>query len=368
MKYTEFVAIQKDRFLLAAGMTPKSDCHPLAVAANNGQWNQQMHWETAEAAQAEPLIRIAFALGAQHLIDRGNTAALENINRVVAQGLTTSDFSSHLGEIMRVSAVEGLSQRRDEVKIAGVIPAPNFKPQNVGALGIDIDLERHNEGAEPTSPQPVAIHDQPGISGKVDVYSRQFLITLQALHADASRKIVDTARNAGAAAGRLRAQLVYGLLESNATLGDGGQMFHSDYGNLLTGAALSLESIQEMDSALCRIETTAGNPVATKAKYLAVAPEQRVAAVNILHNAGLSDIEVVPSPELADAGNYYLCADPAINPPVALMHLEGREDGLAMIPGERKREFGSRGVALDLVYDVGVVPVSRLGVVRRPSA
>lgn len=367
MKTSEFVTAQLDQFQLAAGLKTAADCHPLAVSAHFGGGFAQEAWEPAEMAGATPLVRAAYALGSMELSQRGNSRALGNVNHVLAIGFSTSDFSHHLGELMRISAVEGLSDRAAEVKIAGVIPVPNFKPHSIGALGVDLDLIEQTENGEAQSPGPLVIHDQAGVSGKVDAYAREFLISLQALHADASRKIVDTARNAGAAAGRLRAQLVWGLLKSNPTLGDGGQLFHADYDNLLSAAALSLDSIEEMDAALCRLETSAGNPVANSGKYLAVAPEQRMSAINILHNAG-SEIQVVSTPELADGADYYLFADPAINPAVALLHLEGRSDGIAVGPGDKRKEFTSRGVSLNLAYDVGVVAVSRLGVVKRASS
>lgn len=367
MNLTEFVAILTDEFLIESGAARPSDCHPLAVSRHNGSWNQQMPWENPELAQSKPLVRMAYAYGARELMDRGAGHALENVSRIVAQGLTTSDFKNSLSEILRRSAVVGLASRRDEVKFAATIQVPNYRPHNFGALGVDLDLEQLSEAQEQSLPTAVMIEDQVGISASVNAYGRDFVVTHQVIQGGDGRKVVDTANGAGVAASRLETQLLYGLVESNPTLGDGGAMFHADYGNLLSAAALSLDAIEEMDAALCRIQTSAGNPVAAKSKYLVVAPEQRVSAINILHNAGLSDIETIASPELSDAGNWYMFSDPALNPAVALLYLDDHPDGISVMPGPKDVEFKTRGVALSFNFNVGVAPISRRGVVRRPT-
>jgi len=333
-----------DAFLWKGGVLNRSQCHPLLSSIEGGT-----------LAEAHGTLR--------KLAETFGNARSNQPNSVFASGLSSSDFANHLGETLRRPVLEKLQAQTSHRAFCQSIEVPNFKIHEFPSIGIDAELlEATPELAEHAN--VIGVVDLPGLNARIFSYGRNLSISREVIINDAIGTIISAFSGTGVSAGRLEARLVYALLESNPTLADGGAMFHSNYGNLLSGAALSLDSIGESMSALRKVKTDAGNEADTKAAFLIVPAEQEALARSINHNNDLG-LTVIATTQLT--ANWYVAANPMQAPVIGLLKLDSSVEGI-VVGNVKAQDDLFDGVKLGVRYDVGVAALGRLGAVRRPLA
>lgn len=344
-----------DAILMNAGAKPFSRCHP------------QMHQALLETA-------IADSETGAHDMDRGTLRRLAETfgsdrpgmpNAAFSAGLSSSEFINHLGNTLRIPVVQKLQAQTAHRAFCKIIGLPNFKPREFPSIGIDADLvEITPEMGEHKN--AVSIADLPGLDGEIHTYGRNVYISREVIVNDQSALIIDAFGTLGTSAGRLEAKLVYALLESNPTLGDDGPMFHADYGNLLAGGPLSLDTISESMTSLRRMQTNSGNEADIRARFLIVPAELEANALSIVHINNLP-LEVVATSRISASGNWYVMSDPEAAPVVGLLHMEASNSGISVGSAALQGDTFD-GVKLGVRFDTGVVVLGRLGVVRRATS
>lgn len=278
---------------------------------------------------------------------------------VFGKGLTTPDFTNSLSSLLRSATVGKLNGSSRHRQFLDMRTLKSFMPHAFPRADMDLELVASNEGAE--LPE-ILILDTNTLSARIKTWGRNISVTRQIILNDDIKLLASLAGNAGSNAARLEAGLVYGLLESNPTLADGELLFHADHGNTVA-APLAAGSLSDGLAALKKQLTPAGLVADLDAAYLVVAAELEFVAHTYLHGAGMDNITVIASASLP-TGRWYLFADPAQAPVVAVLHLEGGRDGLSIGPARTRNGTAFDGVRMAIRFDVGVAPVGRVGSVR----
>ncbi len=275
------------------------------------------------------------------------------------RGLASNDFMDILNQVARSATVRKLSAHARHRAICDMRELRDFKTADFATMDMDVSLTEIRELSETVG--GIAINAAKGLSAGLKTYGMNFFVTRDAIKNDDINLIVETFANAGAAASRLEAKTVYGLIESNPVLADGELMFHVDHGNLVGGLAADLGAAL---ASLKNMETLSGEPADLDAAHLVVAPNLELATRKMLVEAGLK-LNVIAAPWLA-AGNWYLMADPGLAPSVALLHLKGSKGGLFIETVHT--DAGSDGVMIGVRHDFAVVPIGRHGIVKGVGA
>ncbi len=124
------------------------------------------------------------------------------------------------------------------------------------------------------------------------------------------------------------------FLVDNGALADGKALFHADHGNL-GAAALSAAALAAARLAMVKQkEATSGKPLGIGPRCLLVPFDLEEKAVDLFRRSTNRDrtfaqslaLEVVPLPELTDANDWYLAADPMDIPTVEIGFLDGNRE------------------------------------------
>lgn len=161
-------------------------------------------------------------------------------SEIVALSMSTSDFPSLL------SAVSGKALRKGYESTpatfagwTGEREVQDFKTQTLVALSEAPALLKVGEGAE----YKFGKFDDSASTFKLESFGRVVNITRQALVNDDLSAFTQVPQAFGAAARRLEADAVYGVLTSTANLSDGFPLFHASHGNVAGAAALSVATL-----------------------------------------------------------------------------------------------------------------------------
>jgi hypothetical protein len=165
---------------------------------------------------------------------------------------------------------------------------------------------------------------------------------------------------AGAAAARTEARIIFSTLESNPTLADNAPLFGES--NTITGAL----SDTNLDAAIGRIalqETASGDYHGFGAAVLAVSSADYGLALRLNKNMD-SPLKVIQSPYVS-AGHWYVFADPAAAPVIGRLTLVG-SNPLRIEQNDGRTSDGNffDGVVFAFGHDVGYAIINRVGVIR----
>jgi len=291
-----------------------------------------------------------------------------NLSRVdlIRAALTTSDFpgilSNSLGKMLRAGYESEPASHRAWVKMTNV---PDFKEQTRVILGSMPSLEKVPENAEYTSGN---FDEDRSMPFGVETYGRIITLTRQALINDDLGAFNTIVRNAGQAAARAEADLVYSMLRDNAgagqTMQDANPLFHSSHANLATAQAAFDAAALGLARTLLRRQTAIGGGILNlQPKFLIVPPELEQAAEVLLAasaqrvNQGadqtmaapwLASLTLVTEPRLAD-GAFYLVADSNQIDTYELAMLEGH-DGPTV---DENDEFETAAHGYRITHDIG---------------
>jgi hypothetical protein len=248
------------------------------------------------------------------------------------------------------------------------LPAPNFAPQEFVGADADLSLDAIPEGSEFKAVR-IKVDGQRE-SASLATFGKNVVISRPTIANDDLDSLTNFFAGLGAAASRKEAQMVYSLLESNATLADGESMFHADHGNIVA-TAFGEAALGDAIRALRQQPTKAGNLANLRPAVLLVSADIEFVARKIVHESGMATavvaaphrpVEVVGSAWLP-TGRFYLFASPSVAPVVGRLFLKDSGDTSIIVgPGRKPENFD--GQVLAVRADLAVLPLGRVGVIR----
>lgn len=288
---------------------------------------------------------------------------------------TTSDFPNLLTGVGRRTLMASYTAAASPLKaLARQGTRSDFRSGSSLRLGELGALQKVSEAGEIKS----VTRGEAAESYALDTYAALFAISRKALVNDDLGAFNDWANAAGQAAATTEAALLWNLLSLSSGAGpvmsDGKRLFHADHGNLLTGAALSLASLDAARKALRGMKGLDGKTFVTVTpKYLVVGPELETNAEQLLTtiNATTTDdvnpfagkLTLAVEPRITD-DQWFLFADPASVPVLEYSYLSS-----APGPQMSSREgWETLSVEYRVYLDFGAGAVDWRGAVRNPGA
>ncbi|NLS25714.1 hypothetical protein S2M10_06840 [Sphingomonas sp. S2M10] len=282
---------------------------------------------------------------------------------------TTSDFanalSSATGKRVR-QAYLAAPQTFGPLVMQGTLP--DFKPTNIIGLGDAPQLLLVQENAEFTYG---AMADT-GMSYRLQTYGRIIAITRQAIINDDKRLFARVPDKFGYKARDLESDLVWGLVLSNPTMGDGFALFSAQHGNLGAAADITIDSVTLARTAMGQQKSVEGGFIIVRPAYLVVGPQMETKAQQFLTavaaaqtsnvNPFVGTLTLIVEPRITDK-SWYLFADKAAIDTIELSHLEGQEDVFI----ETQPGFDVDGVKTKARLDVGAAIVDYRGMYKNPG-
>ncbi|WP_380787242.1 prohead protease/major capsid protein fusion protein [Sphingomonas sp. R86521] len=282
---------------------------------------------------------------------------------------TTSDFANALsnaaGKRVR-AAYESAPQTFGPIVSRGTLP--DFKDTNIIGLGDAPSLLLVRENAEFT----YGAMSDTGMSYRLQTYGRIIAITRQALINDDKRLFSRIPTQFGFKARDLESDLVWGLVISNPTMGDGFALFSAQHGNLGTGAAITVASVTAGRTAMAQQKSAEGGFITVRPTFLVVGPAKQTEAEQFLTtvtaqqtsnvNPFAGKLQLIVEPRITD-NSWYLIADPSSIDTIELSHLEGQE-GVFI---ETQAGFDVDGIKTKARLDVGAATIDFRGFYRNPG-
>ncbi len=282
---------------------------------------------------------------------------------------TTSDFANALsnaaGKRVR-AAYESAPQTFGPIVSRGTLP--DFKDTNIIGLGDAPSLLLVRENAEFT----YGAMSDTGMSYRLQTYGRIIAITRQALINDDKRLFSRIPTQFGFKARDLESDLVWGLVISNPTMGDGFALFSAQHSNLGTGAAITVASVTAGRTAMAQQKSAEGGFITVRPAFLVVGPAKQTEAEQFLTtvtaqqtsnvNPFAGKLQLIVEPRITD-NSWYLIADPSSIDTIELSHLEGQE-GVFI---ETQAGFDVDGIKTKARLDVGAATIDFRGFYRNPG-
>lgn len=298
---------------------------------------------------------------------------------IVALAFThsTSDFPGLLGDAARKAVLKGYQEVESQVgEFTRAVSVPDFKPTTLVGLGAFSDLLVVPEGGE----YKYGTFSEQSQSMRLVTYGRLFSITRQAIINDDLGIFSDVPRKLGQAARRTIAKAVFDLIISNPTLADGKTLFHADHGNLLTGAAISTTSVDQMRVAMGKQKDSDGNTIRVPMKNLLtplalgglartvrdsqneVSGSKNLTTPNIVR--GTFDVIDDGRLDADSATKWYGVADPAYVDGIVIGYLDGNQTPYL----EQHEGFTVDGVAWKVRLDAAPAIADYRGIYLNPGA
>ena len=209
--------------------------------------------------------------------------------------------------------------------------AMDFRAQRRVRWGGYANLAAVNEGADYAAMSTPADEEE---TYTVSKRGGTESVTLEAIRNDDVAAIQRLPAMLARAAKRTLSAFAASFLTANATLADGRALFHANHKNL-GSAALSATSLAAARLAMVKqAELTSGKALGIGPRSLLVPFDLEETAANLFRRSTENDrtftqslaLDVVPVPELADANDWYLAADPMDIPTVEIGFLDGRRE------------------------------------------
>lgn len=285
--------------------------------------------------------------------------------------MTTSDFASALSTASnkRVrSAFLAAPQTFRPIVSSGTLP--DFKPTNIIGLGDAPALLLVPENGEF---KRGAIADT-GLLYSLQTYGRIIPITRQAIVNDDQHLFGRIPTMFGRKAADLESDLVWGIILSNPTMGDGFALFSSQHGNLAgAGGAINVTTVGAGRLAMSTQKSAEGGNLTIVPEYLIVGPAKQTEAEQFLAtvianqttnvNPFAGKLQLIVEPRITDL-SWYLSANPDAFDVIELAHLLGQEELFT----ETRVGFDVDGVENKARLDVGAAAVDYRGLYKNPGA
>lgn len=287
---------------------------------------------------------------------------------------STSDFPAVLtGAFNSILRAEYGAASSGLLRTALPRDLPNFQPVTAAALGGDLRLLQVPESAEIT----YGTLDDSAEKIVLASYARIVALTRQALVNDHLGAFDRLPRLLATGAAETIAAVLVGLLEGGGgagpVLADGTRLFHTNRGNLMTGAAISVASIGLAVAALRRQRGLGGEAINVQPAFLVVPPELEAVALQSVAEispASANDanpfsgkLEVVVEPRLADAKRWYLAAAPGRPESLIAAYLDGNRGPML----DSRMGFEVDGIEFRCRLDFGAAFVDWRGWITNPG-
>lgn len=289
---------------------------------------------------------------------------------------STSDFPGLLANVANKALLKGYSEAEETFQLwtrPGSLG--DFKPGKRVDLNAFPSLRKVPEGAE----YKYASMGERGETVILATYGELFSITRQAIINDDLDAFTRVPRNMGRAAIRTVGDLVYAVLTSNPQMSDGVALFHATHGNLLTGAAISTDSVDKMGAAMA-VQKQGKVPLNINLKYLIV-PRALKGLANTVRESqfavgagnntttpnSVRDTFQVVSDARLDASSptaWYGAADQNTNDTIEVSWLDGNDQPYL----EQKAGWNVDGTEFKVRIDAGVAPLDFRPLSKNPGA
>lgn len=250
--------------------------------------------------------------------------------------------------------------------------APDFKERAIVALAGMPELKKVKEGGEYT----YASLGETAEKYSLATYGRIIAITRQTLINDDLGAFDRLPTMFGRAAAEHESDLVWGVILANANMADGVALFHANHGNLGTGAALGEAGVAAGEQAIGEQQDAAKRAMNLVAKFLIVAPKDKLAARKLLTavtatktgdvNVYQNSMDLIVENRLkvtSGAQPWYLGVDPAQWDTIEYAYLEG-EDGIYT---EERMGFEVDGVEIKGRLDFAAKAIDHRGLYKNPG-
>lgn len=352
----EFMAAATDALLIKAGLSVK-DPH---VGAGD--------------VRGMSLVQISKAM----LGHRGSTFVdTSNPAAVVKAAMTTSDFPLLLANVADKALMMGYENEpashriwTKEVELADFKPTSRVAVSEAPALEELPEMAEYKNGSLSERAESYALKTY----GKMLHLSRQMIIN------DDLGGFTRIPSAFGASAARLEADKVYALLTGNPNMSDSTALFHADHGNLLSAAALSVDSLGVARAAMRKQTGIKGIGLLNiLPRYLIVpaaletAAEQLIASLvdpaksndtNNLNWIRRLDLVVDPRLDVASETAWYLAASSLQIDTVEVAHLAGQRGVFT----DSEEDFGNDSYRIKARLDFATQVIDWVGLAYNPGA
>ena len=301
----------------------------------------------------DPLSGFALAAGKALQPQR----AIEPNAAVLGRGLATDDFSKVLADSCQLLVSQIFDVSASHRAFCAVETLKDFRTAEIASLDVGVDIVPIIDGREIPFGVPVT---GAGNTAALATYARIIGFSRQLILNDQLNIISRIMFSLAGSAASTEASLVSSALESNPVLDDGELTFHADLGNLIDS---SLPGAFALGMAALRKQKRAGGmPSNLDAKHLVVSPDIEVDAKAFAHINGLDDLSVSVLAGLPN-GRWYMLADPAACPSIAVLSLRGSKNSV-LIEQQSRRDSNFDGTLVKARADLGATLLGRLGIVR----
>lgn len=327
---------------------------PEAIAIACGSRIKNQHPLASDLSRA-PLSVLAQACAVEKRPDLHS----KPINQIVVFGMGTGEFSKALAAGTKLIAQRRFDDQGQHRIFCSEVELVDFRPLN--SVDADSALDLGKAVGELAEFSRGIAADYSGNSITLQSYGRILEFSRQLVINDNVGAIKSLVANAGAAAARTEARLVSEALESDKTMGDGGQPFHATYGNLVTGYASFSDGLKVALANLRQQKTPEGNMADFAAAHVIVSASLEYDARKIVYQDG-QQLKVTVLSNLPDK-RWYVAADPTVAQTISVGTLKGNTSpvGVEMISRQR---FESDSTAIRLRADLAASLQSRVGIIR----
>lgn len=297
------------------------------------------------------------------LIQAGEKGNTFSPSEAIKRAISTTDYPNLL-----TATVERTIRRTYEAvtpewkNIARQTNAKDFREKTGIAVDGKTTFEEIAEGGEYKN---ALLLTDDSAKLKLKTYGRKITITRQAIINDDLSVFDKLPQIIAYGAADFQAAKVWGLITGNAKAPDGTALFHTNHKNLASGAdagVISEALLAKARTAMFRTKTPTGAPMPTTPKFLIVPMELMTTAEKIMTsllssasmdvNTMKGKFEILSSPYLASAVEWYLAADTSRVEGLVYAYLEG-EEGL-FIDKETSFENDSVTTKARLDFDCAV--------------
>lgn len=345
----------------------------LAARTGNGEWND---------AAREYAGSSLFDMAREMVELKGSSTRGLDRMEIAARALhSTSDFPILLSNTANKSLTAAYQAAPQTFRpLVRVVSVPDFKEVSRISLAGRPSLEKVNEGGEFKR----GTLDEAQETYKIATYGKVLAVTRQTIINDDLDGLSRIPALFGRAAADLESDLVWGIINSNPTMGDGRSLFQAaNHKNLASsGAALSIASVGAARKAVRLQKDLSGNRINIQPEYLVVPAELEVAAQQFLapgnqYQASTVDgatgpnifggaFSLIVEPRLDDSSTtaWYMAASPAQLDMIELAYLQGRTGPVT----EQRVGFDVDGLEIKVRLDVGAAVLDYRGFYKNPGA
>lgn len=283
-------------------------------------------------------------------------------------GAGTGDFPYILSNVGKKSLLAAYDTAPSTYELwTRTVDTNDFKPVSRMRFSEAPDLVLKKEGGE----YAFATFSEDREQYALATYGRKFSLTREAIINDDLSAFSRIASAFGNAAKRLVNGLPYAILEANAAMADGVNLFHANHGNLATNVGVpSITLLEEAMAAFRRQTDISGNQVLNIVpEFLIVPPElewtsrQLMASTvdpeetNNVPNVLRGRLTVIGDAELTSKDAWYLSASPAVVDTIEVCFLDGARAPVV----ESRENWDVDGIEFKVRLDVAAKAIDHRG-------